>query len=64
MMIKCSCCGHVYEDSDNLISYSVCPKCYWEEDMSITNENDYSAPNHHSLSEYRDLFNKEEEDNK
>ena len=50
--VKCPCC-HFYTLSSKS-NYDVCPICHWEDDGS--NEEEYSAVNHNSLSEYRNIF--------
>ena len=50
--VKCPCC-HFYTLSSKS-NYDICPICHWEDDGS--NEEQYSAVNHNSLSEYRNIF--------
>lgn len=55
----CSCCGLEYE-IDDLMSpnfYSVCPRCYWEEDPTVTEENEYSDVNNSTLSDWKRNIN-------
>lgn len=44
---KCLCCGHntLPVPSDEAIAY-ICPVCYWENDVFVTNDDEPSDENH------------------
>lgn len=55
-LIKCPCCYHLYIDKDNLMTNSICPFCYWEDD-NIEDENTKSSVNEClTIKDYRDKY--------
>lgn len=54
----CPCCFYCTLDLRG--EYEICPLCFWEDEGSINDKmpNLYSSPNHMSLIEFRNQFNK------
>ena len=56
--MKCPVCGsNTFDDDD--YEYEICEECFWEYDVLQVNNPDYSGgANHHSLYEYRNIYQK------
>lgn len=55
----CSCCGLEYEIDGMMLPnfYSVCPRCYWEEDPTVKDEKQYSDVNKSTLLNWKNAYN-------
>lgn len=51
---KCNCCGcYTLVGTEEDIAWDICPVCYWENDVSGENPEEYSGANHLTLAEGR-----------
>lgn len=51
---KCNCCGcYTLVGTKEDIAWDICPVCYWENDVSGENPEEYSGANHLTLAEGR-----------
>lgn len=57
---SCPCCGNYtipISNSDNLHNIGfICPVCFWEIDVFIKSDDDYSSSNHITLKEARENY--------
>ncbi len=57
---KCKCCGYftLVGRTDGDVMWDICPVCFWENDISGENPDEYSGANHMTLSQGRENFKK------
>lgn len=56
---KCVCCGYyTLVGTKEDIAWDICPVCFWENDVSETNLNQYSGANHMTLTQGRENYRK------
>lgn len=61
--MKCPVCGNDTFD-DNDYEYDICEECFWEYDLIQVENPDFpGGANHHSLNEYRNIYQKLKEIN-
>lgn len=57
---KCKCCGYftLIGETEEDVMWDICPVCFWENDISGNNPDQFSGANHMTLLQGRENFKK------
>lgn len=56
---QCVCCGYyTLVGTKEDIAWDICPVCFWENDISGTDPEEYSGANHMTLAQGRENYEK------